>query len=112
MMVTNLKIVNDQKIEIFPNDSDIGHRYDIPKKESRLEISIQWFDQWNFQWSCTETTWKKLSLKLASPLQRGLAIGTGVAIGVGASVYGFVQIDKALNPAARSTQIEAPTPKR
>jgi hypothetical protein len=82
------------------------------KEDSRLEVSVKWFDQWHLQWSCTETTWKQISEKLKSPLVRGMSIATGITIGVGATFYGFVQIDKALNPALRSTLIEAPAPKR
>jgi hypothetical protein len=82
------------------------------KEELRLEVSVKWFDQWDFNWSCSETTWKQVAEKLNRPIVKGVAIGTGIAIGVGVSVYGFVQIDKALNPALRSNQIEAPAPKR
>jgi hypothetical protein len=96
----------DQSTQLIPNPVN------SPKKEPRLEFSLNWFDQWNINWSCTESTWKLLAEKLKSPLTRGFAIGTGIAIGVGATVYGFVQIDKALNPAPRSTPTEAPAPKR
>lgn len=85
---------------------------DSPKKESRFEFSFNWFDQLNINGSCTENTWRQLTEKLKSPLKRGLAIGTGIAIGVGASVYGFVQIDKLLNPAHRSTPIDVPAQKK
>jgi hypothetical protein len=84
----------------------------MEKEELRLEISVKWFDQWNLNWSCSETTWKQVVEKLNRPIVKGVAIGTGIAIGVGVSVYGFVQIDKALNPEPRSTPIEAPAPKR
>jgi hypothetical protein len=84
----------------------------MENKEPQLEVTLNWFNRWHFNWSCTEATWKQFSEKLKSPLTKGVAIGTGIAIGVGATVYGFVQIDKALNPAHRSTPIEAPAPKR
>lgn len=83
-----------------------------PKKEPRFEISLNWFDQWNFSWSCTEAAWKQFSEKLQSPLTKGLAVGTGIVIGVGVSVYVYVQVNKALNPAERSPLIEAPAPKK
>jgi hypothetical protein len=82
------------------------------EEEPRLEISVKWFDQWKFDWECTETTWKQVAEKLNGPIVKGVALGTGIAIGIGVSVYGFVQIDKALNPALRSTPIEALPPKR
>jgi hypothetical protein len=82
------------------------------EEELRLEVSVKWFDQWDFNWSCSEATWKQVAEKLNRPMVKGVAIGTGIAIGIGASVYGFVQIDKVLNSAARSTPIEAPAPKR
>jgi ABC-type nitrate/sulfonate/bicarbonate transport system permease component len=84
----------------------------MEKKELRLEISVKWFDQWKLYWSCSETTWKRVTEKLNGPIVKGVAIGAGIAIGVGATVYGSVQMDKALNPALRSTSIEAPAPKR
>jgi hypothetical protein len=96
----------DQRTQPSPNPVD------SPKKESRFEFSFNWFDQLNINGSCTESAWKQLAEKLKSPLKRGLAIGTGIAIGVGATVYGFVQIDKALNPAHRSTPIDAPAQKK
>jgi hypothetical protein len=80
--------------------------------EPRLEFSLNWFDQWTFNWSCCKSTWQKYTGKLKSPISKGIAIGTGIAIGVGATIYGHVPIDKSQNPAFRATSIEAPALKK
>lgn len=74
------------------------------KEEPRLEVSLNWFDQWTVNWSCDKATWKQLSKKLKSPLVMGVAIGTGIAIG-------FVQVSNSRDSEPRSRSIEAPVQK-
>ncbi len=76
------------------------------KKEPRLEFSVNWFDKWNINWSCDESTWKQVSEKLKS-----VAIGTSLAIGASGTVYSFQKIDRFLHPPVRPETIEAPVSK-
>jgi hypothetical protein len=74
--------------------------------ESRLEFSLNWFDQWTFNWSCCESTWQQYAGKLKSPLSKGIAIGTGIAIGVSSYAYAFEQRNKPSNPGYQPSAIE------
>jgi hypothetical protein len=65
------------------------------KTEPRLKISIEFFNDWSFDWSCTETTWRQMKYKLRSPI----SIGIIAAIVFGAGTYGAIQVHKTLNPA-------------
>jgi hypothetical protein len=76
----------------------------LREKESQLEISLNWFDKWRFNWSCSESAWKKYSEKLASPLNKGVAIGIGVVIGLGVAAYTSAQVIHHI----QMTPIEAP----
>jgi hypothetical protein len=60
------------------------------RKAPKLEIKINWFDQWKLHWSCDQTSWNSFAHKLKSPLAKAIAIGTGIAIGVGAVGYSTV----------------------
>jgi hypothetical protein len=83
---------------------------DSNEREPQLEISLNWFNHWRLNWSCSETSWKHLTTKLKSPVSKGIATWTGIAIGVCTTAYCYSQVSEFLGGDSRPAPIEVQRP--
>jgi hypothetical protein len=87
-----------------------GSVVDSNEREPQLEISLNWFNHWRLNWSCSETSWKHLTTKLKSPVSKGIATWTGIAIGVCTTAYCYSQVSEFLGGDSRPAPIEVQRP--
>jgi hypothetical protein len=90
----------------YPDRPFTESTLDSHEREPQLEISLNWFNRWKINWSCSETSWKHLTTKLKSPVSKGIATWTGIAIGVSTTAYCYSQISEVLDVNSRPDPIE------
>ena len=68
------------------------------KIEPHLEISLNWFNCWKFQWSCYKKTWQATKQKLKPTLIK-FVLGAGIMVGTGLTIHGnYIPSDGGVRP--------------